>query len=96
KQRDYADPSGSFTISVQDNAIVVEHMTPGSGEVVNCYSGSSANQLIRQIAVDCPALQVEHALYLGTELQKAEFVVTTKPNFVYEQDKPLRAIEKSL
>lgn len=88
--RDYADPSGSFGVSVQGDQILVEHMTPGAGEVVNCYSGTSARQLYRQIATDCPALQGEHALYLGTELQKAELATTTR--FIYEQDKPLRQL----
>jgi thymidylate synthase len=89
QQRDFDDPSGSFVISVQDGKIIVEHMTPGSGEVRNCYSGKSAKQLYQQVAVDCPSLQVEHAMYLGTELQKAEIVITTKQDFAYEQDKQL-------
>lgn len=90
KKRDYADPAGSFVISVQDGKIVVEHMTPGSGEVINCYSGKLATQIFQQIAADCPSLQVEHALYLGTELQKAELVASSKDFFVvYAQDKPL-------
>jgi len=95
QQRNYADPSGNFMISVQDSKIVVEHTTPGSGEVINCYSGKSASQLYRQIAADCPCLQVEHAMYLGTELQKAEIAVSIsmQEQFVYEQDKSLRISE---
>jgi len=90
QQRDYADPSGSFVISVQDGKIVVEHITPGSGEVVNCYSGKSARQLYQQIAADCPSLQIEHAMYLGTELQKAEMSLLILPNFLYQQDQKVR------
>ena len=89
QQRNYADPSGSFVITVQDDKIVVEHMTPGSGEVINCYSGRLAMQLYRQIAADCPGLQVEHAMYLGTELQKAELALSMKQGSIYQQDKPL-------
>lgn len=91
QQKDYADPSGNFLISIQDGTILVEHTTPGSGEVVNCYSGKSASLLSRQIAADCPGLQVEHAMYLGTELQKAEVVLSMSQGLVYEQDKPLKA-----
>ena len=87
--RDYVDPHGSFVITVQDDKIVVEHMTPGSGEVINCYFGRSAMQLYRQIAADCPSLQVEHAMYLGTELQKAELALSMKQESIYQQDKPL-------
>ena len=92
--KDYYDPSGNFLISVQDGKISVEHTTPLSGEVVNCYLGKSATQLYRQIAADCPGLQVEHAMYLGTELQKAEIALSQQQNFVYEQDKPLNVIDK--
>lgn len=90
QQKDYADPSGNFLISIQDGTILVEHTTPGSGEVVNCYSGKSASLLSRQIAADSPGLQVEHAMYLGTELQKAEVVLSMSQGLVYEQDKPLK------
>ncbi|MBD2695103.1 thymidylate synthase [Anabaena catenula] len=90
QQRDYADPAGSFVIYIQDGIIIVEHMTPGSGEVVNCYSGKSASQLSRQIVADCPGLQVEHAIYLGGELQKAEIALSSKQELIYEQDKPLK------
>lgn len=89
QQRDYADPAGSFVIYIQDGSIIVEHTTPGSGEVVNCYSGKSASQLSRQIVADCPGLQVEHAIYLGSELQKAEVALLMKEQFIYEQDKNL-------
>jgi thymidylate synthase len=88
QQRDYDDPSGNFVIDIQNRQILVEHMTTGSGEVVSRYSGRSATQLYRQIAANCPSLQVEHALYLGTELQKAEIALLTQQP--YEQDKPLK------
>jgi len=89
QHRDFNDPSGSFVIIVQDERIIVEHMTPGTGEIINCYSGKSAKHLYQQIAVACSSLQVEHAMYLGTELQKAEMALLTKQRFIYEQDKPI-------
>ena len=103
QQRDYDDPSGSFVISVSTplNAgihggeIIVEHMTPGSGEVVKRYLGKSATQLYRQIATNCPSLQIEHAMYLGAELQKAELAATTSRGLLYEQDKPLKVATDS-
>ncbi len=90
QQRDYADPSGNFAISVQGDQILVEHLTPGSGEGVNSYRGKSASHLSRKIVAACPSLQVEHALYLGAELQKAEFCLGAQAELRYEQDKPLR------
>jgi thymidylate synthase len=90
QDRDYDDPSGSFVVSIQNDELVVEHMTPGSGEVVNCYAGKTATQLYQQIAAASPALQVEHALYLGSELKKAEIALQMGQPQLYEQDKPLK------
>lgn len=90
QQKDYADPAGSFTIALQDGNIIVEHLTPGSGEVVNCYSGKSAYHICQQIIANCPGIQPEHAMYLGMELQKAEISLSTQIDFVYEQDKKLK------
>jgi thymidylate synthase len=87
QRRDYSDPAGSFVITVQDDSILVEHLTPGSGEPVNCYSGKSALMICRAIAADCPGLQTEHSLYLGLEMQKAEMAM--KARVVYEQDRAI-------
>ncbi len=89
-KRDEFDPSGSFLISLQDTKIVVEHLTPGSGEVVDCYSGTSAKKIYRHIAHTCPTLTVDHALYLGAELQKAEMALNLQKPDLYQQDKPLK------
>ncbi|NJO93620.1 MAG: DUF4346 domain-containing protein [Hydrococcus sp. RM1_1_31] len=90
QQRSFDDPSGSFVISIQDGEIFVEHLTPGSGEVVNCYSGKTARSIYQKIAANCPALEVEHALYLGTELQKAEIALSSSQKDTYTQDKTLK------
>ncbi len=66
----------------------MEHITPGSGEVVNCYSGKTAKQVYQKIADNCPSLEIKHAIYLGTELQKAEICLTNNLGD-YQQDKPL-------
>ncbi len=87
KNRSFSDPSGSFTILVSGGELVVEHLTPGSGEPVGCYVAKTAKRLYQQLAADCPVLETEHALYLGTELQKAE--ISLKLGLEYQQDKPL-------
>lgn len=92
QQRNYGDPVGSFVININNGIINIEHMTPGSGEVVNCYSAKNAKNLYRQIAADCPGIETEHAMYLGNELQKAE--ISLQYGFIYEQDKPLKASNK--
>jgi thymidylate synthase len=70
KNQDYSDPVGNFIISNQEGKVVVEHTTPGSGEVVNCYSNKSAYKVSQEIMRDCPGLQNSHAMYLGWELCK--------------------------
>ncbi len=92
RARDYSDPCGSFSIELREGEIVIEHLTPGTGEVVNCYAGRSAVKLYQQIAADCPGLQVEHALYLGTELQKAETALSLGRADAYWQDRPLKLV----
>lgn len=91
RHQQYDDPIGSFVINIQDQQIiVVEHTTPGSGEVVKCYSGQSAKHLYRQMIADCPAIAATHAAYLGSELQKAETALRHPALFSYEQDRPLQ------
>jgi thymidylate synthase len=69
--RDFHDPSGNFLIEVQDGQIIVQQTTPGSGEIVACYSGKIPLKLIRDICTASPAIVPEHIGYLGIELQKA-------------------------
>lgn len=94
QKKDYCDPVGSFVITIQNNQIIIEHTTPGSGEIINCYSGKSACRISQQIFADCPDLQTFHAMYIGSELQKAETALLAKDMFIYEQDKPLKLRDK--
>jgi thymidylate synthase len=90
EQRDFGDPSGSFVISLQEKEILVEHLTPGTGAVLACFSDRTAKKLYQKIAAFYPALETEHALYLGTELQKAEIALQFK--LVYHQDRNLKLL----
>lgn len=90
QKKDYYDPAGNFIIYLQNGSIIVEHTTPNSGEVVNCYSGKSSTQLSREITLNSPGLQVDHAMYLGSELQKAEIALSSDYHLIYQQDKPLK------
>ncbi len=83
----FSDPAGSFVIGINQGEIVVELISPGAGETLRRYQGKSARAIYKQIASDRPDLETEHALYLGTELQKAEIALKLK--VPYEQDKPL-------
>lgn len=87
KHRDFTDPLGSFVITLQDQEILLEHISPGTGEVLDCFSDRSAQKLYQKLAALCPNLQTSHALYLGTELQKAELALQLGLN--YRQDQKL-------
>jgi thymidylate synthase len=90
KKVDFSDRSGNFIIEVSQDSIVVRQTTPGSGDLCRTYSGKSAKDLYQQIARVSPGIQVEHAMYLGTELQKAELAIKHKLD--YEQDKTLKLL----
>jgi thymidylate synthase len=71
RRRDYYDPVGNFLIEIEADKIVIRQTTPGSGEVVAHYSGKDPLKLVREICIASPAINPEHAGYLGMELQKA-------------------------
>ncbi|MBW4631453.1 MAG: thymidylate synthase [Iphinoe sp. HA4291-MV1] len=84
RQIDYYDPAGNFLIEVAEDKIVVTHTTPGSGEVVNCYSGKDALKLVREICAASPSIRSDHAGYLGMELHKAAECLKTGKQYVQD------------
>jgi thymidylate synthase len=83
-RRDFFDPSGNFLISLEEEQILIQQTTPGSGEIVACYQGRNPLKLIRDLAATNPAIIPEHIGYLGIELQKAYNCL--KDNQPYIQD----------
>ncbi|MCG8351642.1 MAG: thymidylate synthase [Chloroflexales bacterium] len=88
------DPRGSFVISLEPpdattdvgGAIVVRHYTP-EGEHLQTLQGMSARELGRQLS---PYISnVNHAIYLGQELQKAEIALRWGNPEAYRQDREL-------
>ena len=83
----YDDPVGAFLIEIENDQIVVNQTTTGGGEIVATYSSKHPLKLIREIAVNIPAITPAHIGYLGIELQKA--YTCLKTNQIYFQDKDL-------
>lgn len=83
--RDFHDPSGNFLIEVQDGQIIVQQTTPGSGEIVACYSGKIPLKLIREICSASPAIIPEHIGYLGRELQKARECLQSDQAYIQDR-----------
>ncbi|MFH0955517.1 MAG: DUF4346 domain-containing protein [Candidatus Micrarchaeota archaeon] len=80
------DFRGSFVIYLSQGEIVVEHLSPGN-ELLFMYSGKTALSLRDQIIRENIVGTTSHALYLGTELSKAETALAL--GLKYVQDKPL-------
>ncbi|QIR39211.1 DUF4346 domain-containing protein [Tolypothrix sp. PCC 7910] len=81
---DYYDPAGNFLIEILEDKIVVTQTTPGSGEIVGCYSGKDALKLVREICAASPYIRPDHAAYLGMELQKAAECLKTGNKYIQD------------
>lgn len=79
------DPRGSFNIRVEGFQIRVDHYAP-EGNLLATFTGSTARALQRELAFFTS--RVDHAIYLGMELAKAELAL--KNNWAYTQDQDLR------
>jgi thymidylate synthase len=97
--RERRDPRGNFLVEIgtgigtgtEQGALRVERLAP-SGEHVQYYHGRSAGAIVRQLEHDAAVSSVEHALYLGAELQKAELALRHPDLFRYVQDRPLERL----
>lgn len=85
KKLDYYDPAGNFLIEIADDKIVVTHTTPGSGEIVGCYSGKNPLKMIKEICAASPSVCPDHAGYLGMELQKAANCLKIDKSYIQDR-----------
>ncbi|MCL6750739.1 thymidylate synthase [Nostoc sp. CCCryo 231-06] len=80
----YHDPAGNFLVEIAENEIVVTQTTPGSGEIVGCYSGFDALKLVREICAASPSIRADHVGYLGMELQRASECLKTGTKYIQD------------
>ncbi|MEI8167098.1 MAG: thymidylate synthase [Chloroflexales bacterium] len=80
------DARGAFVIAIEPPEIVVRHYNL-AGEHLQTLSGSTAREL--GLALVPYVGELQHGLYLGRELQKAEFALTLGRPEAYRQDRPL-------
>ncbi len=78
------DPRGSFNIRVEGFQIRIDHYSP-EGNLLATFTGSTARALQRELSFFVS--RVDHAIYLGGELAKAELAL--KNNLPYIQDREL-------
>jgi thymidylate synthase len=91
ERRKYADPKGSFIISLEGGLIRVDHISPGDGQVLQTLCGTNALELCRVLSEQNLLSDSFHQLYIGTELQKVEIALETGVEYV--QDRPLKLID---
>jgi thymidylate synthase len=76
------DPMGYFRITVDEEAIVVEHR---QGDfTLHTYRHPKSSRLQHEIARDCAVSDINHALYLGRQLARAEACLREGKPFVQE------------
>jgi thymidylate synthase len=84
--KDCNDKRGNYLIGIKNDEVIVKLTHPETGQELEEFRGKTAYELKDQIE-NSTDLNTNHALYLGTELQKAE--IALKNNLVYEQDKEI-------
>lgn len=81
--RSVRDPRGNFIIRVEDSEIIVEHYSPDE-VLLNTYKNKKAMPIYFELSRNEAISLIPHALYIGTELQKAEMAI--RFGVEYEQD----------
>lgn len=82
------DPKGSFKISVdygtklENSKIIVVHFKKNKPDLI--FEGVTAKQLYSQIIKEGLVTRLEHAAYLGAELEKAEIAMITRKDYVQD------------
>lgn len=80
------DWRGNMVIYISHGEIVVEHVSPNN-ELLWMYTGKTALEIRDQLMREGIVGTIAHAIYLGTELSKAE--TAFKLSLKYVQDQPL-------
>ncbi len=71
----FDDARGNFVIEVDAPLIIARLVHPQTGKELERFEGETAKEVYAKIAHSLGGLQTSHALYLGTELQKAELKI---------------------
>jgi thymidylate synthase len=83
------DPAGSFVVSVAGREIVCEHISP-AGEHFATYTGHTAGHVANLLTRAGAVSRIDHALYVGRELAKAEAALGSAGALEYVQDQHLK------
>lgn len=84
------DTAGSFKIvidygtSLENSKIIVVHFTKNTPDMV--FEGKTAKEISDEIIKKGLVTRLEHAAYLGAELEKAEIAMVTRKDYVQDFD----------
>jgi thymidylate synthase len=87
------DKKGNFVITVEAfgrHRINVEHYAYENGPLIRRYVAKDAYDAMRQLSDSETISTHRHAIYIGTELQKAELALRYPSMFTYVQDRDLK------
>lgn len=87
------DPRGNLVIDLENNKIKVTRLSP-EGIKLKEYFGSTAKNIYEQLERDCCISQTHHAIYFGTELEKAELALKYDLEYIQDVDLKLKKIDK--
>jgi|GEM_PF-1002405 len=83
----FEDARGRFFVEAKDGKVVARLTDPDTGKDLQVFEGNAPKDIYKQIDHFMAGLRPDHAMYLGTELQKAATAIKTGKK--YEQDKEL-------
>jgi len=85
-EESHFDARGNFLVELRDGMIISRLLDPHTGSELERFDGRTAKEIYTKIAFR-GGLNTEHAIYLGSELGKAETAL--RNNSRYEQDREL-------
>ena len=83
-EAEYRDPRGNYLVNASDGRIIVKLIHPENNKELAVIEGRTAKELRDKIAEKSSLIDFYHAMYLGGEIQKAEYCI--KNNLEYKQD----------
>jgi len=81
----FDDAVGNFLVETKDSIIVAKLLDPKSGREMQRFEGRTAKEVYTKIAF-ATRVRTDHAIYVGTELQKAETAIKNKLPYKQDQD----------
>lgn len=77
------DACGQFMVSVEDGEIVVRHLDD-NGVELHVYRSAKAERIQHELNRDCAIGDLNHAMYIGRQLARAEICLKNGEKFVEE------------